>query len=480
MNALAPPPEAAAQVVDVAVIGAGPAGANAALAAAEAGASLALVDEAPAAGGQVWRAPPPGWPELTGAEGAAGEALRRRVGAGAIKLLLGHRLWSIARLEPGPFRIDLSAEGGPRTLLAERIVAAMGTTERVVPFPGWTLPGVIGLAAATILLKAWDTLPGRRTVVAGAGPLLLAVAAGIVRKGGTVAAVVDLSSRSEWLGVVPALATRPDLAARGARWWAAVAPRVPILHRHGVRIARGATSVEAVEVGPVDAAGAPVGEVTTFQADSLAVGHGLVPASELTRLLRARHVFDRALGGWRPDCDADGRTSVPGLYVAGDGAGVRGVDAAVAMGRRAGAAAAGAPPRADRDRAVVGRAMSRLTALRPAMVAAVPHDAVVCRCEDVTRGAIDEAVGAGARDVNQLKHFTRCGMGPCQGRMCADVAAELLAVALAGRTDATAVDAARVLVGQWTGRTPLRPVPLEDLVGDYTYADIPVPPPAPL
>jgi bacterioferritin-associated ferredoxin len=137
--------------------------------------------------------------------------------------------------------------------------------------------------------------------------------------------------------------------------------------------------------------------------------------------------------------------------------------------------------RALRRRSVVGRAMSRLTALRPAQVAAIPQEAVVCRCEDVTRSAIDAAVTAGATDVNQLKHFTRCGMGPCQGRMCGDVAGELLAIHRAGGvTDRAAVDAARREVGTFTGRVPFRPVPLGDLVGRFDYDDIPVPPPAPL
>jgi bacterioferritin-associated ferredoxin len=110
-------------------------------------------------------------------------------------------------------------------------------------------------------------------------------------------------------------------------------------------------------------------------------------------------------------------------------------------------------------------------ALRPKQVAAIPSDTVVCRCEDITRRRIDDAVDAGARDVNQMKHFTRCGMGPCQGRMCGDIAAELVAL----RSGAS-----RETVGYWTGRPPLRPVRLDSLLGDFAYSDIPIPRSAPL
>jgi NAD(P)H-nitrite reductase large subunit len=116
-------------------------------------------------------------------------------------------------------------------------------------------------------------------------------------------------------------------------------------------------------------------------------------------------------------------------------------------------------------------AVASQLALRPAQVASIPRDTVVCRCEDVTRAGIESAAAAGARDVNQMKHFTRCGMGPCQGRMCGDVAAEILAQSL---------KVPRHAVGYWTGRPPLRPVSLADLVGTFDYSDIPIPTPAPL
>jgi len=196
--------------------------------------------------------------------------------------------------------------------------------------------------------------------------------------------------------------------------------------------------------------------------------------------------FDRLRGGWVPRVDAFGRTSLPGLYAVGDGAGIRGADPALVAGELAGLAAAsdagrisaatfnGETKKPLRQRASYwsfADAMADMMALRPAQVAGIPAPTVVCRCEDVTRLDIENAAAAGALDVNQMKHFTRCGMGPCQGRMCGDVAAELLAQSRKVQREA---------VGYWTGRPPLRPVPLTDLVGSFEYGDIPIPRPAPL
>ena len=471
------------------MIGAGPAGIRAALVADGLGLRVVILDEAAQPGGQVYRAVPdalrPQAGETVGPDLRTGDGLRDRLAASGAGVRLERRVWSVLPDETG-FRIDALGPDGPEIYRARAIIAATGTAERVVPFPGWTLPGVVGLAAATILLKAQRILPGQRTVVAGAGPLLMLVAAGILKAGGTVAAVVDLAGRADWLCCLPALIGRPDLLSRGLGWQLALrAKRVPILHRHTVLRAEGHDGLEGVTVCPVDAAGRPVpdGRTKTIEADALTIGHGLTPAIEMSRLLYAGHCFARERGGWVAEADADGRTSVPGLFVAGDGAGIRGAAAAEIQGELA-ALAAGralgvltehdhgrrAAPlrRAHRRAARFGGAMARLMALRPAQVDAIPAETVVCRCEDVTRGAIDAAIADGADELNQIKHFTRCGMGPCQGRMCGETVAELLALRLGGRPAA----------GLWTARTPIRPIPLDAVLGQFDYADIPIPPPA--
>lgn len=475
--------------VDVLVVGAGPAGARAALRAKACGLDVLLVDENHDAGGQVWRPIPPGFVRMPGrtpsAEARDGDALRAELRSAGVRSLFGHKLWNVG----SSLRADLIGPEGSVSWQPRALIVATGTTERVVPFPGWTLPGVIGLAAATILLKSQNMRPGRRTLVAGAGPLLLAVASGILEAGGEVAAVLDLAGAGEWLRTLPSLMGRPDLLRKGLRWRAQLrAAGVPVLHRHGIR------SIEAVGPGftirseCVGADGQPLagGHAPVFAADAVTVGHGLVPGTDVTRLLRARHRYAVEQGGWIADADADGRTSVAGLYVAGDGAGIAGAAAAGAHGELVALACArdlgrglnAAADARERDRlrsqwrscARFGHAMAGLMALRDGAVAGIAPDTVVCRCEDVTRAEIDAAARDGARDVNQLKAWTRCGMGPCQGRSCGDVAAALLARHVGSRE----------AVGCFTGRAPLRPVSLAELAGAYSYADIPIPKAAPL
>ncbi len=467
--------------VDLVVIGAGPAGIGAALAASESGVDVLIVDEAPRAGGQVYRALPSEFrthdSAALGPDHAAGDRLRRDLGASRVRTAFGHRVYSVA---PG-FRVDAAGPERTQSWQARAVIVAAGTHERVIPVPGWTTPGVIGLGAATILLKSQQMLPGEATVVAGCGPLLAAVAVAIIKGGGRVAAVVDLSARKDWLALFPAMASRPDLMARGLGWLLKIrAAGVPILFRHAVTEVRGRDSVAEIVVRPVNEDWSPLSErpERIIAADSLALGHGLVPASEVSRLLRARHQFLPHRGGWVAAHDKGFRTSVDGLYVAGDCAGISGAAAAVPQGKIAGLTAAldlGKIGPDDYARAMsglrksssraerFGSAMARLMRARGGLLDSMTPETILCRCEDVTRAEIEQAFDAGAQDVNQIKSWTRCGMGPCQGRICGEAAAMAAAARLGDRESA----------GQWTVRVPLRPVPLGVLVGDYVYGDIP-------
>jgi thioredoxin reductase/bacterioferritin-associated ferredoxin len=476
------------EVFDIAVLGAGPAGMAAATLAARAGARVALLDENAVPGGQVYRAPAADLAAPQGPERREGDRMRAELAASGAIVHAGCRVWGVgggtlvpAGAEPVAFRLDAMTDGRVFSVAARALILCTGTHERVIPFAGWTLPGVMGLAAATIPLKAQATLPGKRVVVAGSGPLLAAVAAGVLKAGGGVAAVVDLASAGAWMRALPALATQPRLLARGLRWIAALRlAGVPWLHGHRVVSAEGVDEVNEVTVAPL--AGGPS---RVFACDALCVGHGLTPATEAARVLKAAMDYAAPRGGWVPSLDGSRRTSVRFLYAAGDGAGVAGAAAAPLTGRLAALAALGdlglltpgdAEARMAAQRAELasaarfGAAMARMIAPIDGLVAAIPADCVVCRCEDVTRAEIEAALDAGARDVNQLKQFTRCGMGPCQGRMCGEAAAELVGLRVGGR----------VAAGAHTGRIPLRPVPMAALLGAFDYADIPVPAPAPI
>jgi thioredoxin reductase len=471
--------------VDIIVVGGGPAGVEAALEASARGLSVILMDEGRAAGGQVYRAPPRAFSgDLLRRADPIGVALRERLGQSAVTTFFDHTVWSVSPR----YRVDALGPEGMISRTARAVIAASGAVERVVPFPGWTRPEVIGLAGATIMLKSEGILPGHTTLVAGQGPLLLAVANAILEAGGRVAGIVDLASRAEWMADWPALASRPDLALRGIAWHAKLrGAGVPMLYRHAVRLVEGVGDGEVrVAVGSVAANGAPVGDIDRiFRVDAVAVGNGLTASTDITRLLRAGHHFDALRGGWVPTLDGQYRSSVPGLYVAGDGAGLAGAAAAACDGRLAGLVAArdlGALSEVDFVKAAVpfrrharrarrfGSAMARLMALRPGQIQAIPAETVLCRCEHVTRAEIVAAAAEGARTLNQMKAWTRCGMGPCQGRICGDVVGATLAAEGCSREQA----------GYFTGRTPFRPLPLDRIAGNVAYADLELPPPAPL
>jgi len=470
---------------DLIVLGAGPAGISAAVVAAAAGLKVALFDENPAAGGQVYRLPLDTSESTQAAEERVGHQLRQDLAASAVQTFFAHQVWAAT----GDYRIDAIGPRGPVHCAARALIVAAGTTERVVPFEGWTTPGVIGLAAASLLLGSQQILPGRSTLIVGCGPLLAAVAAKTVANGGTIDAIADLASVGEWARALPAMLSCPELLRRGIGWWRTLRrARVPILARHTIIKVEPVGERLRATLAPCDAAGRPrAGKHRTALVDCVAVGHGLTPATELTRLLRAAHRYSRAAGGWIAIADQDGRSSRPRLYVAGDAAGIAGAAAAATHGASAALACALELGGADRSRlerlleaararhkraARFGRAMARLMALRAGHVDAIAPETIVCRCEDTTCAEIDEAFQAGACDLNQLKAWTRCGMGPCQGRTCGDIAGELLARRTRVRS--------REYVGCFSARTPLRPVAIEALTGDFNYEDIPIPTAAPI
>uniref|UniRef100_A0A9E7ZIK7 FAD-dependent oxidoreductase n=1 Tax=Bosea sp. NBC_00436 TaxID=2969620 RepID=A0A9E7ZIK7_9HYPH len=469
--------------LDLIVLGAGPAGAAAAIKARELGLSVAVIDEASEAGGQVYRAPSAGLASTpTDAERVKGDELRAKLANSGAILHANQRVWSLT----AGFSVIAIGPNGPLTLEAPNLIVAAGAVERHVAVSGWTLPGVIGLAGATILLKSHGVLPGRRVVVAGSGPLLLLVASKILTAGGEVAAVVDAAPRAGWLSRLGAMAARPDLVAKGAGWLLQLLKaRVPIHSGAAIRAIHGTDRVASVEIGPVDADWAPTrGTARTIEADAVCLGFGLLPSTEVTRLLGARHSYEPELGGWVPEVSASLETSVPGLFVAGDGGGVRGADAAPLSGELAAIGVARRLGRGgDLEREAVtvaarwrrsarfGAAMSALATPPPGAAAMIVAEATVCRCESLTRVTLDTAIAAGAKTLADLKATTRCGMGPCGGRVCGEAAAMLIGAA---------TGLSREAIGQPSARPPLRPVPLAAVTGDFAYDDLPIPAPAPL
>ncbi|WP_042364425.1 NAD(P)/FAD-dependent oxidoreductase [Streptacidiphilus neutrinimicus] len=426
---------------DLAVVGAGPAGLAAAAAAAEHGVRVALLDSAPWPGGQFYRQPAAelraSRPQALHHHWPAFQRLLARldVARERVTLLADHHVWSVTG---GSGAFAVRALTGPdqrqaRQLTARQVLFATGAHERQLPFPGWTLPGVVGAGGAQAMLKAGLVLPGRHVVVAGSGPLLLAVASCLVTAGATVPLVAEAADYLGYARGARVLAANPGKLVEGAQHGAT-------LLRHGVRLrprtavvaAHGTDRVEAVTLGRLDAAWRPVpGSEWRVPCDAVAVGHGLVPQLELPLELgcRTRRLPD---GSAALVVDAAQRTSVPGVWAAGESTGVGGVQLAVTEGELAGLAVAGqtAAPRELLRRRARQRAFAELMAARHAPGGGWTQwldDATeVCRCEEVTARQVRDAVSElGAPDQRTVKLLTRAGMGWCQARMCGPAVARL-------------------------------------------------------
>jgi NADPH-dependent 2,4-dienoyl-CoA reductase/sulfur reductase-like enzyme len=412
---------------DLVVVGAGPAGMAAAVEACRHGLAVSVLDENEAAGGRVWQALERR--KAYDTDEAPGLELIREFAACDAAVHYGAGVWGI---EGG--NVFFSYDGAAHVIGARRIILATGTTERPLPIPGWTLPGVMTVGAAQIALKTGGLVPDGKTWIAGQGPLIVLYAAQAIRAGGKIAGILDLSNPAgRWRALPRAPAAFADIR-KGLGW-------LREIRAAGVRIAR-ASDVRAEGESALRRISFRVrGSMRTEAADSLLLHDGVIPSIQITRALGCRHGWDSPLGCWLPETNAWGETSVAGVIVAGDGAGVGGASAAVASGGIAALGCAHALGRIDaatRDRLAEPwrRRHARAVASRPfidALYAPLPidpaDDVLLCRCEEVTAGAVRAAAKTGCQGLNQLKAFTRCGMGPCQGRMCGPSVSAVFAAA---------------------------------------------------
>lgn len=392
---------------DILVIGAGPAGLAAAASAALTfgGRRVHVLDENQHAGGQIWRAD-----RREGPAFPAAQFVRNALRGGA-RFHTGITVFDAGFAADGRVLVRaLDAHGVTSTWIADRCILATGATERFLPFPGWTLPGVFGVGGLQALVKGGLPVAGERVVIAGSGPLLLAVAASLRKKGAHVAGVFEQAPRAALLRFGAGLWRHPakafqavGLAARLAR--TRIAQDAFVVRADGTDRVRSVT----IRVG---------GREESIETDLVACGFGLVPSSQVASLLGCRIDGDRVV------VDGLQRTSIGGevsdrVLCAGETAGIGGVDAALAEGRVAGLFAAGLTERARRAARTArrerrfARELDRAFELRAELRALPDAGTIVCRCEDVPFGAL-----ASADDLRQAKLQTRCGMGPCQGRIC--------------------------------------------------------------
>lgn len=423
---------------DLAVIGAGPAGLAAALAADRRGLRVALLDAAPEPGGQFYRQPAADLraerAQVLHHQWHTWTRLRDRLATSSVRVLTEHHVWCVERTPGGPTVHALLGpeQEEPAEVHAGAVLLATGGYETVLPFPGWTLPGVVTAGGAQAMLKGGLVVPGRRAVVAGTGPLLLPVATGLAAAGVRVGALVESADPGRLLRHAGPLAGKlPEGAGYAARL---LRHRVPFLARHTVvRAHGGGDRLTGVTVAALDADGrVRPGTERRLPCDTLAVSHGMLPHTDLAESLGCR------LDGLTVAVDAEQRTDVPGVWAAGEATGVGGAALALAEGHIAGRSIAarlrGTTPDPGQW-APAARARTRLRRLAAALDAVyvppahwtdrVTDDTVVCRCEEVTAGAVRDGLALGAGDVRTVKLLTRAGMGWCQGRMCGPAVAGL-------------------------------------------------------
>lgn len=448
---------------DLAVIGAGPAGMAAAATAAGFGMSTVLLDEQPSPGGQIYRGVTEAATATRAALGAdyrRGQNLVDALASSPVHYVAGGTVFDISPAGEIAFLTD----GRTRIVSAQRIIVATGGQERPFPIEGWTLPGVMTAGAAQILLKQADLVPSGRVVLAGTGPLLWLLAAQILRAGGRIDLILETTPKRNWRAALRHLPRfmASAYAAKGLALLAQV--------RRRVRVVSGVSHLSGLGDERLERVVYRTGgdRETMIEADTLLLHQGVVPSLHLPDALGCKIAWNGEQRAFQPVVDRWGATSLDHVAVAGDGGGIGGAQSAARRGRIAALDAAfrlGRVDKAGRDRSALPdiKALDRdLKARRfldvlydpPAQFRVPTGDTIVCRCEEVPARRIEAVIAQGVLGPNQLKFFMRCGMGPCQGRLCGLTVTEMFA---AGR------GVSPEEVGHYRLRTPIKPVTVAEM-----------------
>ena len=456
---------------DVLVVGAGPAGLSAAIAAAEAGAGVVVLDERDAPGGQFHKPLAPSHantePDAQHREGAE---LRARAEAAGVEIATNAVVWGAFPHATAAAEIAALVGGQATVFTPRRLVLAPGAYERPMALPGWTLPGVLTTGGLQTLARAQRVVPGQPVLIAGNGPLNLQLACELLAGGVRVAAVVEAAAQPSlraWRTAWDMWTHDRDLLRQGIGYLAIVKRRgVPVLWASQVTVLEGTDQVEAALV-------ATPGGVLRIAAATVALNAGFQPETGLARALGLAHSFvDDGLGHLATETDAEGRTAQGAIFAVGDGARLGGSRMALAQGRLAGLAVARdlglATPDPREDWVELGQAQAFQQCLwalyrpvTPPTTALLTQETIICRCEEVTAGRLWAEIEGGLVSVAALKKATRAGMGRCQGRFCAATVARMCP----GTPDAAAFAAPRL---------PVRPVPAAALMVEEGEFDAPL------
>ncbi|MBM7331064.1 MULTISPECIES: FAD/NAD(P)-dependent oxidoreductase [Ochrobactrum] len=444
------------------IVGAGPAGIRAAETLVKAGLRPVVLDEGMRSGGQIYRRPPiddgRSYRSRYGSEAPKAEALHTTFDTlrGSIDYHPETLVWNISRNDGD--HLDLLTDGVHGQLPYSHLILATGATDRVLPFKGWTKPGVYTLGASQTALKAQGCTVGERVVFMGSGPLLYLVAWQYHHAGAKVAAVLDTARFAAKFHLAHLALYAPRIVALGAYYGLRLKlAGVPIHYDVRPDCVLGDDHVEGLRYRT----GKSEHEVAC---DALAYGFALRPETQLADLAGCDFRFEDRDRAWLPMTDKLGRTSRIGVYVAGDGAGIAGADAAEIRGQLAAIALLrdlglpfdnGTEQRLIRKRDGIYRERLIVEKAFPFPLdwfQTVAGDVTLCRCEEISLAEARDVIGAGnTQEINRLKALSRVGMGRCQGRMCSAAAAELLA----SMRDKSPADGGRI-----RAQAPVKPIPL--------------------
>jgi thioredoxin reductase/bacterioferritin-associated ferredoxin len=463
---------------DLVIIGGGPAGMAAAIEAAHHNLKITLIEENSSLGGKVLRKD--GHMSTSKGHADTTEAKTRqklfddfgRI-AHRITVLTNTEVWSVNEEKIVEFCRKTDDEPQAQTVRGKKLIVAVGAKDQTVPFPGWHLPGVFTIGGLNTFTQRGVT-PGQNVLVTGTGPLQIALAYNLVSAGVKVRGLVDASTMKELLASALQILVNGGLSKLllGAKYLLKIkGNKVPTYQGYVVTRALGTDKVEGVVISKVDSLWRPVpGTEKTIEVDAIATGYGLVPQTEITRLCNCNHFYNEEFGYWMVDRDGNMETSASGVFVAGDGADIKGYEAAIDEGKVAASAASiqlGAVITVDADRnskalikklehaRAVGASMSSGARVRSGILEAVTDDTIICRCEEVCFSDIRAAVKEGAKDINDVKRRTRLGMGHCQGRFCGQFVNELI----------WKVSGEKLPRTNFTVRQPIKPVPFKYIAG---------------
>ncbi|WP_417804382.1 FAD-dependent oxidoreductase [Thalassospira lucentensis] len=448
------------------VIGAGPAGMTAAIEAARLGLKVAVFDMQPTPGGQIYKnleynsALRAHHGKVFGDSYFEGLSLISEFRRSKIDYFPLSTVWHLR----ADGAVGVTVKNTTHMIRAEHVLVATGAMERPTPFPGWTIPGVMGAGAAQTLLKSSHAIPSGATAIAGSGPLAILVAYQFLQMGLDLRGLFLTSKPAMRPAGIPAiLKAWPERneVFKGMNWLISLSRRVPVYWGIDRLSATGRDSIEAVSFHAREVE-------HRIPVQTLLVHDGIIPLFELLADAGCRFDWFEADSYWKPRTNEWGQTTCPGIFAAGDVQGIGGAKAARVRGAMAALEIATLTKKiSQQERDALARSMrnrlGRHLSLRPLMLSQFPSglgarlpsdDTIVCRCEEVTAQTIRETQHAGASTINQMKAVTRCGMGPCQGKMCASTASRIMA-----SSDISGA----MHVGSYRARFPGRPLSLGQL-----------------